>query len=232
MFKYEQVKDLNDLELEVYNYIMRHQEKVLKMKIRELAEGSHVSTTTVLRFCKKMGCNEVPNQAKKEDIKVLVNFFYRADSEEFNKQLDEVASLIYYASKVIFLGLGSSGIVAKYGARYLTNSGKVAQYIDDPYYPVPAGFYDGAVIVVLSVSGETEQVMEQLRRFIRFNCAIVCLTNSETSTIAKMSDVCLTYYMPIDRVQYGDLTTQVPVIFILERIGKKVQHLLEDIEVV
>ena len=57
MFKYEQVKDLNDLELEVYNYIMRHQEKVLEMKIRELAEGSHVSTTTVLRFCKKMGCN-------------------------------------------------------------------------------------------------------------------------------------------------------------------------------
>ena len=119
MFKYEQVKDLNDLELEVYNYIMRHQEKVLEMKIRELAEGSHVSTTTVLRFCKKMGCNgysefkvkykmylnEVPNQAKKEDIRVLVNFFYRADSEEFNKQLDEVASLIYYASKVIFLGI-------------------------------------------------------------------------------------------------------------------------------
>ena len=111
MFKYEQVKDLNDLELEVYNYIMRHQEKVLEMKIRELAEGSHVSTTTVLRFCKKMGCNgysefkvkykmylnEVPNQAKKEDIRVLVNFFYRADTEEFNKQLDEVASLIYYA---------------------------------------------------------------------------------------------------------------------------------------
>ena len=47
-----------------------------------------------------------------------------------------------------------------------------------------------------------------------------------------MSDVCLTYYMPIDRVQYGDLTTQVPVIFILEKIGKKVQHLLQDIEIV
>ena len=38
VFKYEQVKDLNDLELEVYNYIMRHQEKVLEMKIRDLAE--------------------------------------------------------------------------------------------------------------------------------------------------------------------------------------------------
>ena len=89
VFKCEQIKDLNDLELEVYNYIMRHQEKVLEMKIRELAEASHVSTTTVLRFCKKVGCNgysefkvkykmylnEVPNQAKKEDIRVLVNFF-------------------------------------------------------------------------------------------------------------------------------------------------------------
>ena len=65
--------------------------------------------------------------------------------------------------------------------------------------------------------------MEQMRRFIRFNCAIVCLTNSETSTIAKMSDVCITYNMPIDRVQNGDLTTQVPVIFILESIGRRIK---------
>ncbi|WP_441299921.1 MurR/RpiR family transcriptional regulator [Breznakia sp. PFB1-11] len=27
------------------------------MKIRDVAEAAHVSTTTVLRFCKKVGCD-------------------------------------------------------------------------------------------------------------------------------------------------------------------------------
>ena len=57
MFRCQEIKSLNELELEVYNYIVRHQEQVVEMKIRELAEAAHVSTTTVLRFCKKVGCN-------------------------------------------------------------------------------------------------------------------------------------------------------------------------------
>ena len=57
MFTCQEIKSFNALELEVYNYIMRHQDQVVEMKIRELADATHVSTTTILRFCKKIGCN-------------------------------------------------------------------------------------------------------------------------------------------------------------------------------
>ena len=53
MFSYSQIQSLNDLELSVYNYIMDNKDKVRYMKIRELAAESHVSTTTILNFCKK-----------------------------------------------------------------------------------------------------------------------------------------------------------------------------------
>ncbi|EIS31404.1 MurR/RpiR family transcriptional regulator, partial [Yersinia pestis] len=54
MFTYKEISTLNELELIVYNYIIKNTDKVMYMTIRELADASGVSTTTVLRFCKKM----------------------------------------------------------------------------------------------------------------------------------------------------------------------------------
>ena len=56
MFNYEIIQSLNDLELLLYRYIMKNIEKVIYMRIRELADEAHVSTTTILRFCKKVNC--------------------------------------------------------------------------------------------------------------------------------------------------------------------------------
>ena len=50
MFTHEMIKSFNQLEMDVYNYIVSNEEKVVYMKVRELAEAVHVSTTTILRF--------------------------------------------------------------------------------------------------------------------------------------------------------------------------------------
>lgn len=57
MFNYETIQSLNDLEILVYNYIIEHKQEVKYMTIRELADAVHVSTSTVLRFCKKNNCD-------------------------------------------------------------------------------------------------------------------------------------------------------------------------------
>ena len=48
-----QIQNLNELEMQVYQYVMKHQNSVPYMRIRELAAEAHVSTTTILHFCKK-----------------------------------------------------------------------------------------------------------------------------------------------------------------------------------
>ena len=57
MFSEEMICSLNDLELEVYKYVVRNADKVCYMRIREFADAAHVSTSTILRFCKKAGCD-------------------------------------------------------------------------------------------------------------------------------------------------------------------------------
>lgn len=57
MFTIKQLQSLNELEMEVYQYIIQHQNAIPYMRIRELAAEAHVSTTTILRFCRKIGCD-------------------------------------------------------------------------------------------------------------------------------------------------------------------------------
>ncbi len=56
LFQYEQLCEMNESELTVYNYVSTHMEKIAQMSIRELSAAAGVSTTTILRFCSKLGC--------------------------------------------------------------------------------------------------------------------------------------------------------------------------------
>lgn len=47
----------------VYNYVIKNRDKVMYMTIRELADAAGVSTTTILRFCRKLNCEGYLNFA-------------------------------------------------------------------------------------------------------------------------------------------------------------------------
>jgi DNA-binding MurR/RpiR family transcriptional regulator len=53
MFTHSAIASLNNLEMMVYNYVIKNRDKVMYMTIRELADAAGVSTTTILRFCRK-----------------------------------------------------------------------------------------------------------------------------------------------------------------------------------
>lgn len=239
MFSYEILQSYNDLEMLVYNYVMEHKEEVKYMKIRELAEAVHVSTSTIIRFCKKTGCegySEFKVQFKlflkeeKESKRKLaldngkdeiMYFLHTVTSTEYEKAIIEVTQIIQEARQIIFVGIGTSGILGKYGARYFSNIGKFSQHIEDPYFPI-GNDMALTVVIALSESGETQQTLKLVERFKRHNCKIISITNGSSSTLAKMSDNNLSYYVSKRLVQDEyNITTQVPVLYLLETIGRR-----------
>lgn len=241
MFNYNHIKSFNDLELSVYNYIMNNQDKVLYMKIRELASESHVSTTTILNFCKKVGCSgysefrlkfklhleEQKTVKVSEDSTEIIDFFKKTNTEAYEEKIEKIAQAILKAKRTIFIGSSMSGIVARYGARYFSSVGQFSLCIDDPYYPTIGRFYENSVVIVCSVSGETNDTISHINRFKKENCCIVSITNTEKCTIAKMSDYNISYYVPYVKVGIYDITSQIPVISIIERLGRKLQNYKE-----
>ena len=242
MFTEKSIQSFNELEINLYNYIMKNKDKVPYMTIRELAQEAHVSTTTITRFCQKLNCNGYAefkirfkifaNEAKltpiKDDKSVFFEFLKRASSDEFIKNLDSISQVLKQASNIIFVGTGNSGIMARYAARYFSSMGKFSLYLDDYFYPVSQKDSKGSVFVILSVEGESNFWIRAITSLKMSGSVIVTITNSCQNSIARLADYNVSYYVQresknnqdaiLDKL---DITTQLPVVYIIETLAKK-----------
>ena len=99
--------------------------------------------------------------------------------------------------------MGSSGTLAKYGARYFSNMGHFAVGLEDALYPIDSFRWKNTVVIAFSESGETERLIE--------------------ATLAKLSDWNFSYNLNTKRINGGyNGTTQVPVIFVIEALAKRI----------
>lgn len=243
MFLYNEIQSLNDLELVVYNYVIANSEEVKSMTIRELADKIHVSTTTIFRFCSKLNCDGYSEFKFKlnqylekntisyydEDASQMIDFFKKVNTEEFEELISRAAKLIVDKEKVFFVGVGTSGSLSKYGARFFSNIGKSSLYLDDPYYPTSSDNHSNTIVIALSVSGEQSSIIRQINGYKKGKASIVSITNTENNTIARIADINISYYMPfIILPGKYNITTQIPVIYIIEMIARKIQKLLAD----
>lgn len=119
MFTREAIASFNELECSLYGYISKNAEKVAYMRIRELADETHVSTSTILRFCRKVDCTGYSEFKVKlkmyisEDKHVkfkstqhsLSEFVDRTLKGSFESYIQETARYIAKAESVIFLVL-------------------------------------------------------------------------------------------------------------------------------
>lgn len=80
---------------------------------------------------------------------------------------------------------------------------------------------ENSLVIVFSVSGESRDTIGHVMRFKEQNCQILSVTNTENCTIAKLSDYNLAYYVTYERLGVYDVTTQLPAMSIVERLGQK-----------
>jgi DNA-binding MurR/RpiR family transcriptional regulator len=239
MFTNEMIASFNETEMSLYNYISQNSEKVAYMRIRELADETHVSTATILRFCRKINCegfSEFKVKLKlqlKENKKTIIKsshhsieeFFERTLKGDIEEKISEAASLVTQAENVIFIGIGSSGILAEYGARYFSSLGTFSLYIKDPHFPIHAKLRSNSVTIALSVSGETNFTVDHLNQLKQEGSKIISITNNKLSTIAKISDINIPYYVTEEFFEEANITTQVPVVYILEAMAREIYRL-------
>lgn len=239
MFSNEIIASFNELETSLYNFICQNSDKVAYMRIRELADETHVSTATILRFCRKLNCEGFSEfkvklklhlqEEKKTIVKSsqhsLAEFFDRTLKGDLEEKIKEAASLVVKADNVIFIGIGSSGILAEYGARYFSSLGTFSMYIKDPHFPIHSKLRYNSVTIALSVSGENNFTVTHLNILKQEGSKIISITNNKLSTIAKISDLNIPYYVTEEFFEEANITTQVPVVYILESIAREIHKL-------
>ncbi|WP_029191016.1 MurR/RpiR family transcriptional regulator [Ornithinibacillus scapharcae] len=240
MFSNEVIRFFNELEISIYNYVVKNADKVIYMRIRELADETHVSTATILRFCKKLHCEgfsefkvKLKMHINENNQKPVINstqyaladFFERTLRGDLDEKIKEAALQVSNADNVIFFGIGSSGILAEYGARYFSSLGKFSMYIKDPLFPIQSKLMVNSVTIALSVTGENSFTVTHLNQLKQKGSKIISITNNKLSTIARISDINIPYFVTEEFSEEANITTQVPVVYILESMGREIHKL-------
>jgi arabinose-5-phosphate isomerase len=114
-------------------------------------------------------------------------------AEPFARAVDLILHCGEQKSRVVVTGMGKSGIIAQKIAATLSSTGSPAQFL----HPAEAVHGDlgvlmpGDVVIALSASGETEEILRLLAHLKRKGDALVSFCCNLQSTLAQASDVAL-----------------------------------------
>ncbi|MFC6277417.1 KpsF/GutQ family sugar-phosphate isomerase [Psittacicella hinzii] len=124
------------------------------------------------------------------EIEQLNNLKQTLTSPAFTQACD---LLLHCKGKVVCMGIGKSGHIAKKIAASFASTGTSAFFV----HPCEAGHGDagmisaGDVVLYVSNSGEAFEFNSLLPYLEKFQIPIIGLTNNPDSTLGKYSDVCL-----------------------------------------
>ena len=113
--------------------------------------------------------------------------------ESFARAVDLIKQTVEARGKVIVLGVGKSGHVGGKIAATLTSTGSPAVVLDslNALHGDLGVVADGDIILALSYSGETEELLRILPAITRFQVDVIAMCGAANSTLAQNCDVLL-----------------------------------------
>ncbi|MEW6416850.1 MAG: KpsF/GutQ family sugar-phosphate isomerase [Nitrospirota bacterium] len=114
--------------------------------------------------------------------------------EKLNSNFEKAVDIVYSSKgRVVITGMGKSGLVGKKIAATLASTGTPAFFL----HPAEASHGDlgmvtsDDVIIAISNSGETEEILGLIPFLKRFNVHIISITGNPNATLSKVADVTL-----------------------------------------
>lgn len=211
-----------ETEKKIGNFIIHHPKEIVDMTVGELAKECQVSEASVSRFCKKIdmkGFHHLKISIAKEMVSQseddkLSNHISVDDLEQSLKNilankvaeltqtvsmmnsenLQDILKRINNAQNVLFAAVGNTVPVAMDGAYKLNQIGISA--VSTPVWETQLAYsYNLSpddVVIAISNSGESTGIINILEAAKQKKATTISITNSEKSTIAKISDYHIT----------------------------------------
>lgn len=179
-------------------YLLQNEEKIT---IRKIAKKTYVSTTTVVNLSKKLGFNsysemihEMKRSFKSDNsgtkIELYDELFSNITEEDVNSFISQLNKYKY--KRIFLLGIGFSAIGTRYLNKKLSASG-FAVYEGSPLDMINEKV-DKSLVIVVSKSGETSDLIHIMDRIKRYDYETVVFTANKNSSLATMADLVFEIY--------------------------------------
>jgi len=127
-------------------------------------------------------------------------------AERVDESFSEAVELLYHCKgKVVVMGMGKSGLVGRKIASTFASTGTPAFFL----HPAEGANGDFGmlkredVIITISKSGETRELLEVLPLIKRYGNRMITLTANKNSTLARTGDVCLDIHVKEEACPLG-----------------------------
>ena len=116
----------------------------------------------------------------------------------FNRAVELVTYALAKRNKLVVVGVGKSGNIGRKIAATFTSTGAPAVLLDsvDALHGDLGILNEGDIVLALSYSGETEELIDLLPAMKRFSVRVIAITSAPKSTLGQHADVVLNVKVP------------------------------------
>jgi len=218
-------------------YVMGRPHEVINLSMAESASRAGVSEPTIARFCAAVGCSGFREFKLKlaQDLAGGTPFVHQdvnpddAPAEVSGKLFDRTIAtltrmrrsvpasaleaaveLLTQAKRIEFYGSGNSGIVAQDIQHKFFRLGKPTVAYSDPHMFNMSALTlgPGDVVVAVSNSGRTVDILEAARNARSVGASVLALTRAE-SPLARLASVCLLADVSEDAEIFSPMTSRI-----------------------
>ncbi len=229
----------------VADYLLQHADEAQYLSISSLARECNVAEATVFRFCRALGfdgyhemrialaqANATGTMSSQRELQPGASteaLFEHASARLFTaingtqnalsvEAVDEAARMLREAKQVFCFGQGGSMLLANdICARFASLSTKFRTSGDSHLQLLTASLMNEAdVILFVSYSGATRDMMETLRTAKAAGAKIILLTHYEDSPGASLADVVLRCGAQESPLDSGSIPIKVAVLYVGE----------------
>lgn len=234
----------------IANYIAEHVKKVLQMTISDLSLNTGISEITISRFCKKLDLSgfqdlkvnlasstvqtvdEVELDMGDDTPTLASKIFHNiqtglsmTDKVLDYQAVDRAANLIANCNRLISFGYGTSGTICRdIGIRFV-RFGICTEVVHDPHQQATIAdmceLYN-TVIVVVSLSGSSVNLMEPVKSAKQNGAKIILITSHKRSPLASLADEVLVGIGPEIRLLAESTVTRFVYLAIVDLLFSKV----------
>jgi arabinose-5-phosphate isomerase len=118
--------------------------------------------------------------------------------KSFNAAVEMIVQALERRGKIVIVGIGKSGNIGQKIAATLTSTGSTSVVLNsvDALHGDLGILNDGDIIIALSYSGESDELLNLLPALKRFSVKIIAVTGSPKSSLGRYSDVALNVKVP------------------------------------
>ncbi|MGL5269261.1 MAG: MurR/RpiR family transcriptional regulator [Selenomonadaceae bacterium] len=241
-------------------YIQDNIQLVARKTISQLSQESGIGESTITRFARKMGFSSLSafKLALAEELtdtsqRYIINRdIAAAESVELTarKLLDtnigmmektlqlldfETISgssrLLQHARRILFVGLGNAGYMAKDSSYKFSRIGLDCTGTDNSHTMIvmAALLHPEDLLVAISHSGETDEIIKTVELAKRKGVKTIVITANKKSTLAVLSDQGIFYEAEETLLETGSIPVKLAQFFILDLIYTQVVKEMADV---